>query len=128
MSQGCPSRGYEDAATYGLAKRLAVELYEMTLKALPRFEMYEEGSQIRRSSQSVLANFVEGYGMKQYKGDLIRYLTYSLASCDETKAHLELPRETDSIEADRFDYFYNNYRRLDAMLYNFRKAALKGRV
>jgi len=32
----------------------------MTLKELPVFELYWEGSQIRRSSRSILASFVQG--------------------------------------------------------------------
>ena len=134
MSQGLKAggehraRGYEDTAIYRLAKQLAVEIHRMTLEQLPKFEMYEEGSQIRRSSKSIVANFVEGYGMKRYRGDLVRYMTYSLSSCDETKAHLEMLHETGSLAPQRFDHFYNQYRKLGAMLYNYRKAAIEGRV
>ena len=128
MAQGSKPRGYEDTAVYQLAKRLAVEIHRMTLEELPKFEMYEEESQIRRSAKSVVANFVEGYGMKRYKGDLVRYLTYSLSSCDETKAHVEMLHETGSLTPGRFDYFYNQYRKLGAMIYNYRKAAIGGRV
>ena len=128
MAQGSKPRGYEDTAVYQLAKRLAAEIHRMTLVELPKFEMYEEGSQIRRSAKSVVANFVEGYGMKRYKGDLVRYLTYALSSCDETKAHLEMLHETGSLTPKRFDYFYNQYRKLGAMIYNYRKAAIEGRV
>ncbi|MGI9581444.1 four helix bundle protein [Chryseobacterium sp. RRHN12] len=31
---------------------------------------------------------LEGYGRNNYKGDFIRFLTYSQASCDETVCHL----------------------------------------
>ncbi len=51
---------------------------------LPKFEMYEVGSQIRRSSKSVKTNIVEGYGRRNYKNDYIRFITFSLASNDET--------------------------------------------
>jgi four helix bundle protein len=122
------ARGYEDTAIYQLAKQLAVEIHRMSLEQLPKFEMYEEGSQIRRSPESIVANFVEGYGVKRYKGDLVRYVTYSLSSCDETKAHLEMLHETGSLASQRFDHFYNQYRKLGAMLYNYRKAAIEGRV
>jgi len=66
--------------------------------------------------------------MKRYKGDLVRYLTYSLASCDETKVHLQMLHETGSLTPERFRGFYNRYRKLGAMLYNYRKAAIEGRV
>ena len=41
------------------AKTLAVDIHKMTLNNLPRFEMYEQGQQIRRSSKSVPANIAE---------------------------------------------------------------------
>ncbi len=47
------------------------------------------GSQIRRSSDSVVTNIVEGYGRRRYKQDFIKFLTYSHASNLETLCHLE---------------------------------------
>jgi len=44
------------------------------------------------------------------------------------KAHLEFLRETDSVATDHFEYFYGLYRKLGAMLYNFRKAGIEGWV
>jgi four helix bundle protein len=51
---------------------------------LPKFAFYEQGSQIRRSSKSVKDTIVEGYGRRKYKAEYIKYLTYAIASCDET--------------------------------------------
>jgi four helix bundle protein len=70
----------------------------MTLNKLPQFELYEEGSQIRRSIKSVKSNLVEGYGRRRYKQEFIRFLTYSLSSCDETTDHLETLYETESLK------------------------------
>jgi four helix bundle protein len=117
---------YEDSGLYKLAKRLAVEIHQMTLNELPKFEMYEQGSQIRRSSKSIVANFVEGYGRRHYKAEYIKFLTYALASCDETKAHLELLHETNSLPHERSQYFYYNYRKVGAMLYNLRQSVIDG--
>ena len=100
----------------------------MTLKNLPRFELCNEGSWVRLSSQFVSANFVDDCGMKRHKAALARYSTHSLASRGETKAHLELRRETDFVASSRFESFYKLYRKLGAMLYNFRKAAIEGWV
>jgi four helix bundle protein len=90
-------QSYEDLEVYQLAKSLAIEIHSMTLDELPKFEMYEEGSQIRRSSKSIGANIVEGFGRKKYKGEYIPFLTYALASCDETKYHLEVLQGTLSL-------------------------------
>jgi four helix bundle protein len=100
----------------------------MTLEELPKFEMYEQGSQIRRASKSVVANFVEGYGRRHYQAEYIKFLTYAMASCDETKAHLELLHETKSLLPARFQRLYNHYRKIGAMLYNLRQSVIKGQA
>ena len=69
----------------------------MTLTELPKFEMYEEGSQIRRFSKSIRSNIVEGYGRRRYVNEYIRFLTFSIASNDETIDHLETLFETGSL-------------------------------
>ena len=79
------------------AKELVVDIHKMTLVELPKFEMYEEGSQIRRSIKSVKSTIVEGYG-RRYKQDYIRFFTYALASNDETTDHLETLYETGSLK------------------------------
>lgn len=119
---------YEDSSVYKLAKQMAVEIHKMTLDELPKFEMYEQGSQVRRSSKSIVANFVEGYGRCHYKAEYVKFMTYALASCDETKAHLELLHETDSLFPQRFQYFYGNYRKIGAMLYNLRQSVIGGQA
>ena len=119
---------YEDADVYKLAKQMAVEIHQMTVSELPKSEMYEQGSQVRRSSKSVVANRVEGYGRRHYKAEYIKFLTYAMASCDETKAHIELLHETGSLRPDRFQHLYTNCRRIGAMLYNLRQAVIEGRA
>ena len=43
------SKSYRDLEIYRLSKKLAVDVHRMTLEELPKFEMFEEGSQIRKS-------------------------------------------------------------------------------
>jgi len=65
---------------------------------LPKFEMYETGSQIRRSAKSVRSNIVEGYGRRRYKQEYIRFLVFAQASNDETRDHLDSLFETKSLK------------------------------
>ena len=58
----------------------------------------EEASQIRRSSKSISSNIVEGFGRRRYKNDFIRFIIYALASCDETRDHMEFLYETGSLK------------------------------
>jgi four helix bundle protein len=89
--------GYRDLEIWQIARELGVKVHEMTLRHLPKFEMYEEGSQIRRSAKSVRHNIVEGYGRRRYKMEFVKHLTYALGSCDETKDALEGLWETKSL-------------------------------
>ena len=83
---------YRDLEIYQIAFALAKRVHVASLK-LPSFELYEQGSQVRRSSKSVKDQIVEGYGRKRYKADLIKFLIYSHSSCDETSSQLELLKE-----------------------------------
>ncbi len=88
---------YKDLEIWQLARNLVTDIHTMTLTKLPKFELYEEGSQIRRSSKSVKSNIVEGYGRRRYKQDYIRFLSFALASNDETSDHLDTLFETGSL-------------------------------
>jgi four helix bundle protein len=82
--------GYRDLEIYRLAFDLAVRVHRATF-LLPKFELYEQGSQIRRSTKSVKDHIAEGYGRRRYKADfIIKFLVYSLASNDEATSQLEM--------------------------------------
>jgi four helix bundle protein len=93
--QGAPM-SYKKLEIWQLARELVIDIHKMTLEKVPKFEMYEEGRQIRKSSKSVKSMIVEGYGRRRYKQDFIRFLTYSIASNDETMDHLETLFEIES--------------------------------
>ena len=81
-------KSYRDLEVYKESKKLAIEIHKMSL-LLPEFGIFEEGSQVRRSSKSVTSMIVEGYVRRRYKADFIRYLVYAQSECDETIAHLD---------------------------------------
>ena len=83
---------YKDLEIYKIAHSVAVDLHHFSLK-LPKFELFETGSQLRRSSKSISANIVEGFGRRRYKGEFIRFLTYGHASCNETIEWIEYVRD-----------------------------------
>jgi len=121
-------QSYKDLEIYKLAHKLAVEIHKVTL-TLPKFELYEEGSQIRRSSKSISANIVEGFGRRRYKAEFIKFLTYSHATCEETIEHLELLYETDSLkDKNIFDKFMQEYDKLGRMINKFIQSVEKGHL
>ena len=85
---------YRNLEIWKLARQAAIGVHRMTLQDLPKFEMYEEASQIRQSAKSISANIVEGYGRRRYKQEFIRFLVFAHASCGETIDHLEMLFET----------------------------------
>lgn len=113
---------YKDLEVWKIARELSIEIHKMSL-SLPKFEMYEEGSQIRRSSKSIRSTIVEGYGRRRYKNEFIRYITYAIASTDETIDHLETLWETESL-ADKqlFQKLQNELNLLGKKLINFQKS------
>jgi four helix bundle protein len=102
-------KSYRDLEIYNESRRLAIVVHDMSLK-LPKFEMYEEGSQVRRCSKSVTSMIVEGYGRRRYKNDYLKYLIYAQSECDETCVHLDFLFHTSSLKDQAvFDALLRDY-------------------
>jgi four helix bundle protein len=120
-------RSYRDLEIWKMARELVVPIHKMTLEKLPKFEMYEEGSQIRRSSKSISSNIVEGYGRSRYQNEYIKFLTYALASCDETRDHLEMLYDTGSLtDKTLYEVLLQRYDILGRKINNFRQSVIIG--
>lgn len=81
------AKSYRDLEVYQISMKLFIRVHQISLQ-LPKYEMYELGSQVRRSADSVNSNIVEEYGRRRYKKDFIKFLIYSHSSNDETINHL----------------------------------------
>ena len=113
---------YRKLQIWILAREVVIAVHEMTMK-LPKFEMYEEGSQIRKSSKTTKATIVEGYGRRRYKQDWIKFIVYALSSNDETLDHLENLWDTKSLtDSMIFMSLKNKIETLGKMLTKFLQA------
>lgn len=113
---------YKKLQIWILAREIVIEVHEMTMR-LPKFEMYEEGSQIRRSSKTTKATIVEGYGRRRYKQDWIKFLVHALSSNDETMDHLENLWDAKSLSDELvFTTLKNKIETLGKMLNKFLQA------
>ena len=118
---------YKNLEIWQEARGIVIDVHKMTLKKLPKFEMYEEGSQIRRSSKSVKSNNVEGYGRRKYKPEYVRFLIFAIASNDETIDHLETLYETGSLkDQELYQNLHDRMEILGKKLNNFIKSVEKG--
>ena len=111
-------KSYKDLEIYTLSYQLATKIHKMSL-TLPQYEMYEEGSQIRRSSKSITSSIVEGYGRNKYKAEFIKFLIYAHASCDETILHLNFIKDTHRIETQEINSFIEDYDKLSRQINKF---------
>ena len=111
-------KSYRDLEIYTLSYDLAVKVHKMSLK-LPKYELYEEGSQIRRSSKGVTSCIVEGYGRKKYKADFARFITYAHASCDETILHLNFIKDAHGFVAKEIKALFDDYNKLGSKINKF---------
>jgi len=82
-------KSYRDLEIYQMAYRLAYKVNELTM-TLPKYEIYEQGSQIRRSTKSIKNNIAEGFGRSRYKDEFIRFLIFDHSSCDEALSQLQM--------------------------------------
>ncbi len=111
---------YQDLDIYKISLDLFYEVHKTSL-LLPKYELYELGSQIRRSADSVNSNIVEGYGRNRYKGEFIRFLVFSHSSCLETKAHLIKINHLYKELIPDVERYITDYDNLGAKIFNFIK-------
>jgi four helix bundle protein len=117
------SFGYKKLRIWQSARELVVQIHKMTLKELPKFEMFEEGSQIRRSMKSVKSNIVEGYGRRRHKSEYVRFLDFAYASNLETIDHLESLFETESLRnKETFENLHQSLSLLSKSIYQFTRS------
>ena len=109
---------YKDLDIYTKSYSLALKVHKLSM-SLPRHEMYEEGSQVRRSSKSIPACIVEGYGRRRYKADFVRFLVYAHASCDETLLHLQFLKDTCDLKNEQIDLLIDSYNELGRKINQF---------
>ena len=108
---------YTDLDIYKLSYELAIKVHHISMK-LPKHELYEQGSQVRRSTKSIKDTIAEGYGRRRYKAESIRYLIFAHASCDEALSQLTMINELYFIE-NPIDELIKEYNILGSKINNF---------
>lgn len=119
---------YKKLEIWKLSREVSILVHKASLQ-LPKFELYETGSQIRRSSKSIRANIVEGYGRRRYKQDFLKHLVYAQSSVDETRDHLETLFETKSLkDQELFNEIIQILNTLGKKLYLFIQSVEEGHL
>jgi len=91
---------FRDLRVYQELRRLHIEVHKESL-GFPKFELYELGSQVRRSSNSAAANLAEGWGSR-HTNIYLESINRSMGEVRETQHHLNMARDKGYLTEERF--------------------------
>ena len=112
----------QDLDVYKKLFNLALEVNKLTLE-FPKFELYELGSQLRRSSNSSLANLAEGFGNK-HTNIFTESISRSQGEIRETIYHLQMASAKEYFDKEKLHYFIYEYEVCSKMLYGLEKSLI----
>ncbi len=111
---------FEDLDVYQKLVELHLEVHNLTL-TFPQFEMYELGSQLRRSSNSIPANLAEGWNNKHINLYL-EGINRALGELRETKHHLSIVFKKGYLTRQRYENLMERYDECGKMLRGLEKS------
>jgi four helix bundle protein len=113
----------EDLEVYQKLCNLAIEVHKLTL-TFPKFELYELGSQLRKSSNSAPANLAEGFNNK-HTNIYLEGISRAQSEIRETVHHLKIAFRKKYITEEKLSYFLKEYDICGRMLTNLEKSLIK---
>ncbi len=116
---------FEDLKVYQIAIKLSDQIRSVAFR-LPESERYRLRDQLLRAAQSITANIAEGFGRRRYQNELIKFLTYSLGSCEEIQSHLNLIYHSKWIGPILYADLLKQYKNLSVRLLNFIQSIKRG--
>lgn len=116
-------RSFEDLKVYQKLCELHLEICKDSL-IFPKFETYELGSQIRRSSNSAPANLAEGSNNK-HTNIYLEGINRALGELRETRHHLTMAHKKNYLTVERYQFFINGYIECEKMLHGLETSLSK---
>ena len=113
-------KSFRDLKVYQKLKALHLEVHGETL-GFPKFETYELGSQVRRSSNSAPALIAEGWGSR-HTNVYIEAINRSLGEVRETQHHIDIAKEKKYLSEQRFQELDGRYDECSRMLEGLHQA------
>ncbi|MBU1693301.1 MAG: four helix bundle protein [Verrucomicrobia bacterium] len=113
-------KSFRELKVYQKLKDLHVEIHDETM-SFPKFELYELGSQARRSSNAAPAILAEGWGSR-HTNIYIEAINRALGEVRETQHHLEIAKEKKYITEQRFNDLDTRYDECGRMLEGLHQA------
>lgn len=113
-------RSFRDLKVYQKLKALRLEVHNETM-GFPKFEMYELGSQMRRSSNSAPALIAEGWG-RRHTNMYSEATNRSLGEVRETQHHIDVAKDKKYLTEPRFQDVDARYDECGRMLEGLHQA------
>lgn len=110
----------DDLEVYKKLCNLVIEIHNLTL-SFPKFELFELGSQLRRSSNSAPANLAEGFNNK-HTNIYLEGISRAQGEIRETIHHLKITYQKKYIDREKLNYFLKEYDVCGRMLTNLEKS------
>jgi four helix bundle protein len=105
---------FRELRVYQELKRLHLELHDPSL-TFPKFEMYELGAQVRRSSNAAPAILAEGWG-SQHTNIYLEAISRAKGELRETLHHCDVALAKQYLEEARWSEIDQAYNQCDRML------------
>ena len=105
---------FEDLVVYQKLLQLHLQVHEATM-TFPKFEMYELGSQLRRSSNSIPANIAEGWNNK-HLNVYLEGISRAFGELRETRHHLSVAFKKKYLTQEQFADLLGRYEECGKML------------
>jgi len=113
---------FEDLEVYQKLCQLHLEMSEISLK-FPSFELYELGSQIRRSSNSSPANIAEGWN-NRHINIYLEGINRSMGELQETLHHLRMGFQKGYFSQENYENLEVRYLESARMLRGLERALI----
>lgn len=115
----------EDLKVYQKLFNLVLNVHELTM-TFPKFELYELGSQLRRSSNSAAANLAECFANK-HTNIYVEGISRAQGEIREIRHHLRVAVRRRYVEEETFATLTQQYEECSKMLYRLEVSLLRNK-
>ncbi|MFP4054524.1 MAG: four helix bundle protein, partial [Phycisphaerae bacterium] len=103
-----------DLDVYRRLVELHLHVHHVSL-GFPKFELYELGSQMRRSSNSAPANLAEGFN-NPHRRIYLESISRALGEMRETQHHLMVAHRKGYVDSTTYEQFIDEYNQCSRIL------------
>ncbi len=105
-----------DMDVFQLSYKMSIQLHKLS-KQFDKTEQYGGiADQMRRSSKSVCANLIEGFGKNSSVAEFRRFISVAQGSAKETELWLKYAHDLGELDLENFNQYTEGYERVLRML------------